>query len=289
MIKKVNSYLSKCICILEQIIKFDNVMCNDEKYMITKNDISVFFYMREHSWYWFLVCLENVWELLGLHKDDTNQYKNNLNLLINKLNIAKSTNDKLNEEKLKLQIYTYIFEIVKNNIFFYLNLELILKKHEAQFEMNDYIYSIDGPKCEKAPFLTGKIKYYWFFILMKIRDYFLSGNNEFIDELYNSKAFQLKESDLCPYDIDIKNGLNNQFLNNMCETIFWPDPSEYFRSSYGQHVLTLDEQYKTILDRMNTLKNFLIWLKNKINNNFSYVENNKFNLFKLFLEEKNKK
>ena len=82
MIEKINSYLSKCICILEQIIQFDNVMCNDEKYTITKNDISVFFYMREHSWYWFLVCLENVWELLGLHKDDTNQYKNNLNILI---------------------------------------------------------------------------------------------------------------------------------------------------------------------------------------------------------------
>ena len=49
MIKKINSQLSKCICILEQIIQFDNVMCNDEKYMITKNDISVFFYMREHS------------------------------------------------------------------------------------------------------------------------------------------------------------------------------------------------------------------------------------------------
>ena len=124
---------------------------------------------------------------------------------------------------------------------------------------------------------------------MKIRDYFLSGNNEFIDELYNSKAFQLKESDLWPYNIDIKNGLNDQFLSKMCETIFWPEPSEYFRCLYGQHVLTLGEQYKTILDRMNILKNFLIWLKNKINNDFSYVENNKFNLFKLFLEEKNKK
>ncbi len=127
MIKKINWYLSKCICILEQIIEFEKAMCNDEKYMINKNDISVFFYMREHSWYWFLVCLENVWELLGLHKDDTNQYKNILNLLINKLNKAKSANDKLNEEKLKRQIYTYIFKNVKNNIFFYLNLELILK------------------------------------------------------------------------------------------------------------------------------------------------------------------
>ncbi len=102
-------------------------MRNDEKYTITKNDISVFFYMREHSWYWFLVCLENVWELLGLHKDDTNQYKNNLNILINKLDVAKSANDKLKEEKLKRQIYIYVFEIVKNNIFFYFNLELILK------------------------------------------------------------------------------------------------------------------------------------------------------------------
>jgi len=37
--------------------------------------------------------------------------------------------------------------------------------------MNGYIYSIDGPKCENAPFLAGKIKYYWFFILKKIEDY----------------------------------------------------------------------------------------------------------------------
>lgn len=74
----------------------------------------------------------------------------------------------------------------------------------------------------------------------------------------------------------------------MCETIFWPEPSECFRCLYGQHVLTSDECCKTILDKMDILKNFLIWLKNKVKSDLSYVKTNKFNLFKLFLEEKTK-
>ena len=64
----------------------------------------------------------------------------------------------------------------------------------------------------------------------------------------------------------------------MCKIIFWPEPSEYFRNSLEQFV-----------DKISILKQFLEWLKDKINKKFSYVKNNKYELFKLFLEEKTKK
>ena len=274
-LKKINEHLSNCIRILNEIIEFDNVN--------VKEHSCCFFYMREHGWYSFLVNLENLWELLENHmlksKKSKNPYTNNLNLLLNKLNNVESQNLEPNEKKWKCdkimsEIYTYIFGIVKHNIFFYLNLELVLKKHEAKIDEKGYIYVVKNSMHNKIPFLIGGIKYYWRIILEKIKDYFLFGDKKLIDNLYNSKSFKLDEFNLSLFNIDIKNGLNDQFLDNMCKIIFWPEPREWIRN--------VNEPF---VKKCSILKSFLEWLKDKIVNDLTYVENNKFCLFKLFWEE----
>lgn len=277
-IKNINSHLNKCIQILDDFIEFDKEMCN--KYKVF-GDLHCFFGLREHSWYWFLVNLENIWEALDLHKlsnSNKNKYKVVLDQLINELDNDEKQNHVRTKNSNDWQlirnwrIFNYIFDIIKHNIFFYLNLGLIMKKHWIQLVDKGYIYKINGEW------------FYWFFILIKIRDYFFSGNCDFIDNMYSSKEFMWDEEKVTSFDIDIKNGSTNPFVFKMCEVIFWPEPREYFRCLYGQKVIS-DINNETIEHRMIKLKEFLKWLKDKINNDYSYIEENKFELFKLFLEE----